>query len=42
MDNLGASDWNLSEAYMARLNAAGDVDPPYPYDMDRRLTGRKR
>jgi aryl-alcohol dehydrogenase-like predicted oxidoreductase len=42
MDNLGASDWKLSEAYMARLNAAGDIEPPYPYDMDRRLTGRKR
>jgi aryl-alcohol dehydrogenase-like predicted oxidoreductase len=42
IDNLGASDWKLSEAYMARLNAAGDEAWPYPYDMDRRLTGRRR
>jgi aryl-alcohol dehydrogenase-like predicted oxidoreductase len=41
-DNIGASGWRLSETHMARLNAASDTEAPYPYDMDRRLTGRKR
>jgi aryl-alcohol dehydrogenase-like predicted oxidoreductase len=31
-DNLGAAGWMLSDADMAKLTAAGDVERPYPYD----------
>lgn len=29
--NLGAAGWQLSEAQVARLDAASAVSPPYPY-----------
>jgi aryl-alcohol dehydrogenase-like predicted oxidoreductase len=41
-DNLGASDWRLSDAHMARLNVVSDSDAPYPYDMMQRIAGRNR
>ncbi len=31
-DNLGATDFALSEEQIAQLNDASDVTPPYPYD----------
>jgi aryl-alcohol dehydrogenase-like predicted oxidoreductase len=30
-ENLGAAGWYLDETQMARLNAASEVQPPYPY-----------
>jgi aryl-alcohol dehydrogenase-like predicted oxidoreductase len=30
VENLGAAGWNLSEGQVARLDAASDVQPPYP------------
>lgn len=31
-DNLGATDWALSDAQVAALNAASALTPPYPYE----------
>lgn len=31
-DNLDASGWNLDAEQVARLNAASEIAPPYPYD----------
>jgi aryl-alcohol dehydrogenase-like predicted oxidoreductase len=38
-DNLGASGWKLSPAQIARLDAASEVTPIYPY-WHQRSTGR--
>ncbi len=31
LENLGATDWSLSAAHVARLDAASTTTPPYPY-----------
>jgi aryl-alcohol dehydrogenase-like predicted oxidoreductase len=38
-DNLGALGWNLSAEQVAKLDAASDVSPNYPY-WHQRGTGR--
>ena len=38
--NLGAAGWNLSAAQVARLDAASDVTPIYPYWHQRQFTER--
>lgn len=38
--NLGAVGWNLTREQVARLNAASDVTPAYPYWHQRQFTAR--
>jgi aryl-alcohol dehydrogenase-like predicted oxidoreductase len=40
-DNLGAIDWSLSEAHMARLNEVSELELPYPYDFIAKLGQRE-
>jgi len=40
-DNLGAAGWSLSKDHVARLDAASDVTPIYPYWHQRSMPNRK-
>ena len=40
-DNLGAAGWNLSKEHVAKLDAASDVTPIYPYWHQRGQPARK-
>jgi aryl-alcohol dehydrogenase-like predicted oxidoreductase len=40
-DNLGAIDWSLSEAHMARLNEVSELELPYPYDFIAKFQGQR-
>jgi aryl-alcohol dehydrogenase-like predicted oxidoreductase len=38
--NLGAAGWNLSEEQVAKLDAASELTPPYPYWHQRQFAER--
>ena len=40
-DNLGAAGWSLSKEHVAKLDAASDVTPIYPYWHQRSMPNRK-